>query len=59
MALCWPDGAAVWDKDTGLATCSPNAMNPAEGRKSFPSGEQLPRLLVAWPVHILSAAAAA
>lgn len=40
VALCWPDGAVVWDPDTGLAACSPNAMNPAEGRKSFPSGEQ-------------------
>ena len=45
VALCWPDGAVVWDKDTGLAVCSPNAMNPAEGRKSFPSGDQLFHML--------------
>ncbi len=52
MALCWPDGAVVWDPDTGLAACSPNAINPGEGRKSFPSGDQLFYLSFAWPLHL-------
>ena len=38
VALCWPDGNAAWDENTGLALCSKDAKNPAEGRKSFPSG---------------------
>ncbi len=59
VALCWPDGAVVWDPDTGLAVCSPNAMNPAEGRKSFPSGDQLYYLLSSQPLHSVYSAAAA
>ena len=37
-ALCWPEGNFAWDENTGLALCSKDAKNPAEGRKSFPSG---------------------
>ena len=38
VALCWPEGNVAWDENTGLALCSKDAKNPAEGRKSFPSG---------------------
>ncbi|CAK0784440.1 hypothetical protein CVIRNUC_007644 [Coccomyxa viridis] len=38
VALCWPEGDVTWDTNSGLAVCSKNAKNAAEGRKSFPSG---------------------
>ena len=59
VALCWPDGEIAWDQNTGLAVCSKNALNPAEGRKSFPSGENTHQcftcclLLVSSPYHFL------
>ncbi|CAL8469516.1 g9057 [Coccomyxa elongata] len=38
MMQCWPDGDVQWDATSGEALCSKNTINPAEGRKSFPSG---------------------
>lgn len=38
LMQCWPDGDVQWDAVTGEARCGLNAINPAEGRKSFPSG---------------------
>jgi hypothetical protein len=38
VAQCWPDGMIEWEADTGAAKCSDDAIDPAEGRKSFPSG---------------------
>ena len=35
---CWPDGDLQFDATSGLAACAKGAANPAEGRKSFPSG---------------------
>jgi hypothetical protein len=40
---CWPDGKVVWAKEDemgGYPLCSGPAGSVAEGRKSFPSGEQ-------------------
>eukprot|EP00891_Asterochloris_glomerata_P008515 jgi/Astpho2/8515/Aster-x1528 len=34
---CWPDGKLQFDT-AGVPLCAANAINPAEGRKSFPSG---------------------
>jgi len=36
-ARCWPDGPPQYDV-TGVPLCSPDAVNPSDGRKSFPSG---------------------
>lgn len=38
MAQCWPDGNIEWEAGTGAARCNADAIDPAEGRKSFPSG---------------------
>lgn len=38
MERCWPDGPVTWDS-SGQARCSDKAIDPSEGRKSFPSGE--------------------
>lgn len=37
MARCWPDGNLRFTT-AGLPDCAPDAVNPGEGRKSFPSG---------------------
>lgn len=39
MARCFPGGMKPVFDEGGYAKCSPNAIDPAEGRKSFPSGE--------------------
>ncbi|KAK9837235.1 hypothetical protein WJX81_000517 [Elliptochloris bilobata] len=36
-ARCWPDGMPQYDA-AGVPLCAPGAVNPSEGRKSFPSG---------------------
>ncbi len=51
VALCWPEGDVTWDANSGLAICSKNAKNAAEGRKSFPSGVSL-FLCISTPVII-------
>ena len=38
MARCWPDKNVKFF-DSGEPDCAPNAIDPGEGRKSFPSGE--------------------
>ena len=38
VARCWPNGAAPVFDARGIAVCAPDAVNPLEGRKSFPSG---------------------
>lgn len=38
MARCFPGGMKPVFDEGGYAKCSPNAIDPAEGRKSFPSG---------------------
>lgn len=40
MARCWPDGNAKY-LPTGEPDCAPNAIDPNEGRKSFPSGNHV------------------
>jgi hypothetical protein len=40
-ARCWPDGVKQYDAASGLPACAAGATNPAEGRKSFPSGASL------------------
>lgn len=35
---CWPGGGAPVFDATGVPVCSPGAVRPSEGRKSFPSG---------------------
>ena len=40
VARCWPDGNKKF-LDSGLPDCAANAVDPNEGRKSFPSGKNL------------------
>lgn len=35
---CWPGGQTPEYNDAGIPLCSSNSVDPAEGRKSFPSG---------------------
>ncbi len=51
MMQCWPDGLVKWNEDSGEALCSTNAIDPAEGRKSFPSGEPSPQ---GWPYRLVN-----
>lgn len=51
VALCWPEGNIAWDDDSGLAVCSKGAINPGEGRKSFPSGEDTLLLIFSYSEH--------
>ena len=38
VARCWPDGNLRFDAQSGLPACAKGGADPAEGRKSFPSG---------------------
>ncbi|KAK9805596.1 hypothetical protein WJX72_006866 [[Myrmecia] bisecta] len=38
MQRCWPGGGAPVFDSEGMAACSKDAVDPGEGRKSFPSG---------------------
>lgn len=35
---CWPGGQTHAYNEAGVPVCSTNSVDPAEGRKSFPSG---------------------
>ena len=47
MERCWPDGPVTWDA-SGQARCSDKAIDPSEGRKSFPSGETPLAIVLLW-----------
>ena len=48
---CWPDGVQpAWEG--GYAKCAANAVNPAEGRKSFPSGTVCSLMLCNSALHV-------
>ena len=38
---CWPGGQTPTYNPLGVPICSDNSVDPAEGRKSFPSGQQM------------------
>ncbi|KAK9799711.1 hypothetical protein WJX73_001576 [Symbiochloris irregularis] len=38
MQRCWPGDQTPVFRDGGYAECAPDAVDPSEGRKSFPSG---------------------
>ena len=40
VARCWPDGDLKFTGE-GIPDCAADAVNPGEGRKSFPSGADL------------------
>ena len=57
VARCWPDGRLEFDAQSGLPACAKGGANPAEGRKSFPSGALLLLFLLhCFLVHEISAA---
>ena len=50
VARCWPNGKVPSFKPDGRPDCSEDAINPDEGRKSFPSGGRAGR--AAWEMCV-------